>query len=146
VLAQIGADAMRAGHVITQLLSLARASRAALQQQMLRLDLGSLAGQVVAGYAQTSWESGHTLSVQGEDGLEVLAHPLLLELALRNLIDNALQHTPRGTFVCVQWGHDAAGVWLQVCDDGTAATGAAGRCLLRAPPSGWAWATRSWSA
>jgi len=126
VLAQIGADAMRAGHVITQLLSLARASRAALQQQMLRLDLGSLAGQVVAGYAQTSWESGHTLSVQGEDGLEVLAHPLLLELALRNLIDNALQHTPRGTFVCVQWGHDAAGVWLQVCDDGTAATGAAG--------------------
>jgi len=124
-LAQIGADAMRAGHVIAQLLALARASRADLQQQMQRLDLGELAGQVVAGYAQASWESGHTLSVQGEEGLEVLGHPLLLELALRNLVDNALQHTARGTFVCVQWGHDAGAVWLQVCDDGQARPGAA---------------------
>ncbi|WP_411886173.1 histidine kinase dimerization/phospho-acceptor domain-containing protein [Polaromonas sp. YR568] len=124
-LAQIGADAMRAGHVITQLLSLARASRADLQQQMRRLDLGTLAGDVVAGYAQASWESGHTLSVQGEAGLEVLAHPLLLELALRNLIDNALQHTARGSAVCVQWGRDADGAWLQVCDDGLARAGAA---------------------
>jgi two-component system sensor histidine kinase QseC len=122
-LAQIGADAMRAGHVITQLLALARASRSDLQQQMQRVDLGALAAQVVAGYAQACWESGHQLSVQdrGEGGLEVLAHPLLLELALRNLIDNALQHTPQGTFVCVQWGHGAAGAWLQVCDDGTTA-------------------------
>lgn len=124
-LAQIGADAMRAGHVITQLLALARASRADLQQQMQRLDLGALAGQVVAGYAQASWESGHTLSVQGEDGIEVLAHPLLLELALRNLVDNALQHTARGTAVCVQWGRDGGGAWLQVCDDGQARPGAA---------------------
>jgi len=123
-LAQIGADAMRAGHVIAQLLALARASRADLQQQMQRLDLGALAGRVVAGYAQASWESGHTLSVQGEEGLEVLAHPLLLELALRNLVDNALQHTARGTFVCVQWGHDADAAWLQVCDDGQARPGA----------------------
>ncbi len=129
-LAQIGADAMRAGHVIAQLLALARASRGDLQQQMQRLDLGTLAAQVVAGYAQTSWESGHQLSVQdqGEGRLEVLAHPLLLELALRNLVDNALQHTPRGTFICVQWGHDAAGAWLQVCDDGTTA-GVAGQEL-----------------
>jgi two-component system sensor histidine kinase QseC len=124
-LAQLGADAMRAGHVITQLLSLARASRGDLRQQMQRLDLGTLAGQVVAGYAQASWESGHTLSVQGEDGLAALAHPLLLELALRNLVDNALQHTVRGSAVCVQWGHDAGGVWLQVCDDGQARPGAA---------------------
>lgn len=137
-LAQIGADAMRAGHVITQLLALARASRSDLQQQMQRLDLGALAAQVVAGYAQASWESGHQLSVQGEESEEreegpkvapeVVAHPLLLELALRNLIDNALQHTPRGTFVSVQWGRDAAGAWLQVCDDGTDA--AAGRSLV----------------
>jgi two-component system sensor histidine kinase QseC len=139
-LAQIGADAMRAGHVITQLLALARASRADLQQQMQRLDLGALAGQVVAGYAQASWESGHTLSVQGEDGLEVLAHPLLLELALRNLVDNALQHTARGTFVRVQWGHDPDGAWLQVV---RRRPGRA-RHARRLPAKGWAWATKSW--
>lgn len=85
---------MRAGHVITQLLALARASRADLQQQMTLLDLGAWARQVVAGYAQAAWKSGHQLSAHGDEGLQVRAHPLLLELALRNLIDNALQHTP----------------------------------------------------
>ena len=44
----------------------------------------------------------------------------MLELALRNLIDNALQHTPRGTAISVQWGCDAGRAWLQVCDDGAA--------------------------
>ncbi len=117
-LLQISADAMRAGHVITQLLALARASRADLQQQMTLLDLGAWAREVVAAYAQAAWKSGHQLSVQGDDGLQVLAHPLLLELALRNLIDNALQHTPRGTAVTVQWGAGVGRAWLQVCDDG----------------------------
>ena len=118
-LQQIGADALRAGHVIGQLLALARTSQAGLQQQRVRLDLAALARQVVAGYAQAAWQSGHQLSVQGMDELPLRAHPLLLELALRNLIDNALQHTPAGTAVCVQWGVDAGQAWLQVCDDGT---------------------------
>ncbi len=121
-LLQIGADSMRAGHVIHQLLALARASRADLQRQQQPLDLGELARRVVADYAQAAWKSGHQLSVQEADDqapLMLAAHPLLLELALRNLIDNALQHTAAGTAVSVQWGCDAASVWLQVCNDGT---------------------------
>jgi two-component system sensor histidine kinase QseC len=42
-------------------------------------------------------------------------HPLLLELALRNLVENAVSHTPRGTHVEVQL--DAQQGWLQVGDD-----------------------------
>ncbi|MFC5519762.1 sensor histidine kinase [Polaromonas jejuensis] len=117
-LQQISAEALRAGHVISQLLALARASRADLRQQMAALNLPELARQVVADYAQAAWEGEHPLSVQGDEDLRVMAHPLLLELALRNLIDNALQHTARGTAVCVQWGSDAGQAWLQVCDDG----------------------------
>ena len=119
-LQQIGADALRAGHVISQLLALARTGQAGLQQPLVPLDLAALARQVVADYAQAAWQSGHPLSVQGIENLQVLAHPLLLELALRNLIDNALQHTPQGTSICVQWGSDAGRPWLQVCDDGAA--------------------------
>jgi two-component system, OmpR family, sensor histidine kinase QseC len=130
-LQQIGADALRAGHVVSQLLSLARASRADLQQQMVTLELSSFVAGVVASYAQSAWSSGHLLSVQGDDGVQVLAHPLLLELALRNLIDNALQHTPQGTSVGVQWAGEVEGrgAWLQVCDDGGA------RAAAQPPPS-----------
>lgn len=117
-LQQIGADALRAGHVISQLLALARTGQAGLQQPLVRLDVAALARQVVGDYAQAAWQSGHQLSVQGAEHLHILAHPLLLELALRNLIDNALQHTPGGTAVSVQCGCDAGGPWLQVCDDG----------------------------
>ena len=132
-LQQISADALRAGHVISQLLSLARTGQAGLQQALVPLDLAALARQVVAGYAQVAWQSGHQLSVQGPEGLQVEAHPLLLELALRNLIDNALQHTPRGTAISVQWGGDADRPWLQVCDDGAAHRSSGAH---PAPPSG----------
>lgn len=124
-LQQIGADALRAGHVISQLLALARTGPAGMQQALVPLDLAQLARDVVAGYAQAAWQSGHRLSVQGREQQLVPAHPLLLELALRNLIDNALQHTARGTAVCVQWGSDAGGAWLQVCDDGQGGQGGA---------------------
>lgn len=123
-LQQISADALRAGHVISQLLALARTGQAGMQQALVPLDLAELAREIVAGYAQAAWQSGHRLSVQGPEHQQVLAHPLLLELALRNLIDNALQHTARGTAVCVQWGSDAGRAWLQVCDDGQGGPGA----------------------
>jgi two-component system, OmpR family, sensor histidine kinase QseC len=43
---------------------------------------------------------------------------LLLELALRNLIDNALQHTPPDTQVSVEVTQTAGHVSLSVSDDG----------------------------
>ena len=122
--AQIGADALRAGHVVSQLLSLARASRAGLEQPPQMIDLATWLPPLVADYAQAAWRSGHELSLS-EPSPELQAnppqlscHPLLLELALRNLIDNALQHTPRGTAVSVQWGvADDGSIWLQVADN-----------------------------
>ena len=131
-LQQIGADALRAGHVISQLLALARTGPAGMPQALVPLDLAQLARSVVAGYAQAAWQSGHQLSAEGLDSLAVAAHPLLLELALRNLIDNALQHTGRGTAVCVQWGRDAGGAWLEVCNDGKGSHGEAESVRLSA--------------
>ena len=115
-LRQISADALRAGHVIGQLLALARTGPAGMQQALVSLDLAALARNVVASYAQAAWQSGHPLSVQGPDRLETVAHPLLLELALRNLLDNALQHSTQGAAVCVRWGSESGSAWLEVCD------------------------------
>ena len=53
------------------------------------------------------------------DTLELTGHAVLLDLAVRNLVENALKHTPPGTRISVQIGQsDTGAAWLQVCDDG----------------------------
>ena len=128
-IARIGEDALRAGHVLNQLLALARASRAELHEAKAPVDLGALARAVCADYAQAAWQRGDEIALSAPPSLTVAGHAVLLEIALRNLVENALQHTPPGTAVSVQVGlADAAhaadaspadsGAWLQVCDDG----------------------------
>lgn len=111
-------DALRAGQVIADLLALARASRTDLAEKSVPIDLAELAGRVMAEYGQLALDSGHELGLAGSGNFPMLGHPVLLEMALRNLIENALAHTPRGTTVELQF--DAAARWLQVCDDGAA--------------------------
>ena len=125
---RIGADALRAGHVLNQLLALARTSRAELHEAAVPLDLVALAQEVSAGFAQKAWERQDEIAVTGATTLPLQGHPLLLELALRNLLDNAIKHTPPGTQIEVQLGSDAGGPWLQVCDNG-------GRGALQASPA-----------
>ena len=119
-LRQLEADALRAGNVVAQLLALARASRVELAEAAQPVELLALAQRVVADYAQSAWQSGHVLGLAGPAGLEVSGHPVLIELALRNLIDNAMRHTVPGTEIEVQVGHNMGSAWLQVCDTGTA--------------------------
>lgn len=132
-------DAMRAGEVVQQLLSLARASRTEMDEAAQPCDLAALAREVVADYAQRAHDSGHELALVEEpagQAFMLAGHPLLLALALRNLIDNALGHTPAGTLVEVQL--QAGERWLQVCDSGgpagarTALTGPAASSVYTA--------------
>ncbi|MDP1969239.1 MAG: histidine kinase dimerization/phospho-acceptor domain-containing protein [Burkholderiaceae bacterium] len=127
-LRHIERDAARAGQVLADLLTLARASRAELAEVMQQVDLAELARQVTAQYAQSALHSGHDLSLSAPAACMAQAHPVLLELALRNLIDNALSHTPRGTAIEVRvigeplalevWDNGAAVARLQSHDTG----------------------------
>lgn len=120
-LASIRADALRAGHVLQQLLALARTSRGQWHGSASPVDLAALARTVAADYAQLAWQRQDTLAVQGPEVLIVWGHTVLLEMALRNLIENALHHTPPATQIEVQCGpasEACCGPWLQVCDDG----------------------------
>jgi two-component system sensor histidine kinase QseC len=114
-LAQLERDALRAGQVLADLLALARASRAELADAAQPLDLGTLARDVVADFGPTAWRSGHELALDSPGAFPVHGHTVLLGLALRNLVENALSHTPRGTRVTVQL--DPGARWVQVCDD-----------------------------
>lgn len=115
-LARLQDDARRAGEVLHHLLALARTSRAELHEAAQSLDLAALSARVVADFAPDAHAAGRELGLASTGPFVLEGHPILLELALRNLVQNALAHTPRGTSVEVEL--DARGRWLQVCDDG----------------------------
>lgn len=119
-LRQTEQDALRAGRILSQLVELSRAHALDLRA-VESLVLRDLAAGVLAPFAQEAHAAGHTLALQVPDELlarQAPGHRLMLELALRNLVDNALRHTPRGTQVEVAMGEDPHGLWLAVHDDG----------------------------
>ena len=77
--------------------------------------------EVAADYAQPAWQHGGSIGVDMPEQLAVQGHQVLLEMVLRNLVENAIRHTPHGTQIDVQAGLEAGQCWLQVCDDGARA-------------------------
>ena len=124
-LQRIGQDALHAGHVLDQLLVLARVGRgAAGGVPHVPLNWVAVVRDVAAAQAQSAWAQQDTLAVEAPDTLMVKGNGLLLESALRNLVENAIRHTPKGTQIEVQAGADAERglAWVQVCDDGRRAS------------------------
>lgn len=123
--AAIGAlqdEALRAGEVLQHLLALARTSRAELDEAAQPLDLEEIARRVVSDFAPDAHAGGRELGLASAGPFPLSGHPVLLELALRNLVQNALAHTPPGTQVEVEL--DRAAGLLQVSDDGLRHAGA----------------------
>lgn len=115
-LVRLREDALRAGEVLAHLLALARASRAELAEAAQPLDLDALARRVVADFAPQAHAGGRELGLASPGPFPLAGHAVLLELALRNLVQNALAHTPAGTQVEVELDPEARS--LQVSDDG----------------------------
>lgn len=121
-LQQLTEDAQRAARILTQLLDLVRAQKLT-GQPTEPVDLCQLAQKVVSAHASMAHERGQTLALLApQPPIVVPGHPTLLELALRNLVDNALRHTPQGTTVevLVERGNDGS-IRMAVQDDGARA-------------------------
>lgn len=112
---QLGHDALRAGRILQQLLDLARAQ----QDQAARTDLSAVAASLVAELAPAAFGAGQEVSLSGADApIWVAAPPMLVELSLRNLIGNAVSHTPAGTQIVVHLAAQGDTVCASVSDDG----------------------------
>jgi two-component system sensor histidine kinase QseC len=112
-------DALRAGRILSQLLDLARAQSLTADPPE-SVDLCALALRVVSEHAALAHDLGQDIALEApEQPLALPGQSTLLELALRNLVDNALRHNPAGTYVEVRAARDASGqVTLSVSDDG----------------------------
>lgn len=111
----LGCD--RAAYLIEQLLVLARID--ALEGQGVQpCNLREIASGVVAIVAPAALDQGVRIELIEEDVVTVTGNPDLLSILLRNLIDNAVRHTPRGTTVRVEIARSENAAYLTVSDDG----------------------------
>jgi two-component system sensor histidine kinase QseC len=110
--------ALQAGRILSQLLDLARA-QTLTGGWSEPVDVSALAMRVVSDHAALAHELGQDIALEAPAPVLLAAQATLLELALRNLVDNALRHNPAGTYVEVRVACDASGqVTLSVSDDG----------------------------
>lgn len=115
-LAQIVAGADRATRVLEQLLRLARLDPLARLPNPGEIDLTALARQAVADSAPT--RAAGVIRLQAGSPLLVRGDAELLQIVLRNLLDNALRYTPPDSTITVfARRHDGAPS-LGVIDDG----------------------------
>ncbi len=101
VLHEINAEAERLGHLISDLLALARGDEGQTQfdREPVRLDL--LARAVAANANLLAAECGITLEVQGREPVTMLGDEARLIQVVMNLVDNAVRYTNPGGHVTV---------------------------------------------
>jgi len=115
---EVGLD--RAGHLVKQLLTLAREERGAGEKPGEEaVALGELAAQTIADHARLAEAKGVDLGATAVDERAVVrGDPVALRTLLANLVDNAVRYTPSGGRVDVAVGVGPAESYLEVSDSG----------------------------
>jgi two-component system sensor histidine kinase QseC len=118
-LRQVRRGVNRAGHLVEQLLRLARLDPLAGVPEPSRFDLVQCVREEVAQDASQGLSGDHTLVFEGpETVLPITGDPALVGIVLRNLLDNAQRYSPAGTPVTVRLHAQAGSVVLEVLDRG----------------------------
>lgn len=118
-LRQVRRGVNRAGHLVEQLLRLARLDPLAGVPEPRRFDLVQCVREEVAQDASQGLSGDHTLVFEGpETALPITGDPALVGIVLRNLVDNAQRYSPAGTPVTVRLYAQAGSVVLEVLDRG----------------------------
>lgn len=112
---QIGRAVDQANHVIRQLIDLAAIDR--LHPQLVMLDPAALARDAVEAMVPIVYRAGHSIAFEAPDAppCRVRGVAELLLIAITNLIDNAVRHTPAGSSILVSAAADGS---VTVEDDG----------------------------
>jgi two-component system sensor histidine kinase QseC len=111
-----GADRM--GHLVTQLLALARLESSGLAGETREVDLNGVVGEVAADLVAMAEERAIRLDVELDALHPVRGNHDLVRVLVRNLLDNALRYAGSGGRVRVSLASRVDGTALRVADDG----------------------------
>jgi len=117
-LAKALAAGERATHLVEQLLTLARLDQQAWKETAAPFDAHRLAAEALAERAGAAAARGVELALEGESGLAAKGHAGLAAIALGNLLDNAIRHSPSGTAVTASVTREGPSILLRVTDEG----------------------------
>jgi len=117
-LANLVAGSRRAARLLDQLLTLARLDAQYELPGKEFCDLRALVVDTVAQLVPAAIEKGIELEVDEGAAVTVRGAPLLLQVLVRNLVDNAIRYTPSGGDVRIRLRADNEGACLQISDSG----------------------------
>ncbi len=108
----------RAAHLVDQLLTLARLEPAELQAAHAPCDLGELARLAVADVVPAALAKSIDVDLASDGATAVRGDARLLQVLLRNVLDNAVRYSPARTAVHVRVGRRGDDVFASVADAG----------------------------
>ncbi|WFP49495.1 ATP-binding protein [Methylomonas sp. EFPC3] len=108
---------VRMTHLVQQLLTLSRVQHQA-GIAMQPVDVYQALADTLADLDHLAHAKHIELELHGQAGLAVEANPQLLQILLRNLLDNAIKYTPAGGAVRATCGRDDGWILITVDDDG----------------------------
>lgn len=108
----------RATRLVEQLLTLARLDPTRAAGPVEPCDLAGPVRQVIADLVPSALARSIDIELQAADAARVSGHPELIAVLARNLIDNAVRYSPRGTTVRVDVAATKDCVRLAVTDEG----------------------------
>jgi two-component system OmpR family sensor kinase len=117
-LEDLRAGIKRAARLVDQMLTMARLEPDAAAEAVAEIDLASVAASVVAELEPLAEAKRIELRLGRMDSSPVKGQAQALRVLVRNLVDNAIRHTPPGGRVAVDVRREGAEAILQVDDTG----------------------------
>lgn len=118
-LRELNAGVDRSAHLVDQLLAMARNEPGARPAACADTDLAATARDAIAGLRTLAQARGSTVALTAPQSLPIRADPDAMQALVRNLVDNALRHSPPGSRVEVEVAQQGDEARLIVDDSGS---------------------------
>jgi signal transduction histidine kinase len=112
-------ETLHLGRLVDDLQELAVADAGGLQLHAEPLDLGAAVGHIADRFRGEAERRRIALTIGGEDDVRVTADPMRIAQIVRNLLTNAMQHTPDGGSVAIRIAGDGECALVSIADSGS---------------------------